>query len=160
MDCSWTVQGHVSIKHMSDFARINSIYRRHFRLNPPVRVCIAVDLPLNVVTQLDVTARRRTDDVSERNTMHVQSLSHWAPANIGPYSQCVAVDSCNVFVSGQIALVPETLRIVEGGLSAQTHLSLRHVDRILRAMSPKSDDVTSLHIGACCLVIGYVTDAR
>ena len=24
-------------------------------------------------------------------TMHVQSLSHWAPANIGPYSQAVRV---------------------------------------------------------------------
>ena len=26
-----------------------------------------------------------------RSTMHVQSISHWAPANIGPYSQAVKV---------------------------------------------------------------------
>ena len=26
-----------------------------------------------------------------RQTMHVQGLSHWAPANIGPYSQAVKV---------------------------------------------------------------------
>ena len=26
-----------------------------------------------------------------RLTMHVQGLSHWAPANIGPYSQAVKV---------------------------------------------------------------------
>lgn len=27
----------------------------------------------------------------ERVTMHVQGISHWAPANIGPYSQAVKV---------------------------------------------------------------------
>ncbi len=27
----------------------------------------------------------------DRKTMHVQSVSHWAPANIGPYSQAVEV---------------------------------------------------------------------
>ena len=26
-----------------------------------------------------------------RSAMHVQSISHWAPANIGPYSQAVKV---------------------------------------------------------------------
>lgn len=29
-------------------------------------------------------------------TMHVQSLSHWAPANIGPYSQAVRVSPASV----------------------------------------------------------------
>lgn len=27
----------------------------------------------------------------ERGALHVQSMSHWAPANIGPYSQAVRV---------------------------------------------------------------------
>ena len=27
----------------------------------------------------------------ERSSMHVQSVSHWAPANIGPYSQAYTV---------------------------------------------------------------------
>ena len=31
------------------------------------------------------------DMTSKRNTMHVQSISHWAPANIGPYSQSTKV---------------------------------------------------------------------
>ena len=154
------VSVHVSIKHMSDFARINSVYRRHFRLNPPTRVCISADLPLNVTAQFDVTAPRRDDDVSVRNTMHVQSVSHWAPANIGPYSQCVQVDASKVFVSGQIALVPGSMRLLDDDVAAQARLSLQHVDRILRAMTSKSGEETSLHIGACCLVICYVTDVR
>ncbi|KOB70355.1 Uncharacterized protein OBRU01_15426, partial [Operophtera brumata] len=30
-----------------------------------------------------------TDNSKERLTMHVQGISHWAPANIGPYSQAI-----------------------------------------------------------------------
>jgi len=37
--------------------------------------------------------------------MHVQGLSHWAPANIGPYSQCSMAGNL-LHVSGQIALIP------------------------------------------------------
>ena len=34
---------------------------------------------------------RRGGEEGDLITMHVQSLSHWAPANIGPYSQAVRV---------------------------------------------------------------------
>ena len=43
----------------------------------------------------------------ERSCLHVQGISHWAPSNIGPYSQAVRAGSL-VHVSGQIALVPGT----------------------------------------------------
>ena len=36
-------------------------------------------------------ARLIEDRGGGRSTMHVQSISHWAPANIGPYSQAVKV---------------------------------------------------------------------
>ena len=42
-----------------------------------------------------------------------------APAAIGPYSQAVKVNGM-VFTSGQIALVPETGAVVEGGIKEQT----------------------------------------
>ena len=51
-----------------------------------LRVCVEVVLPENVALQLDCIASRQP-----RSTMHVQGLSHWAPANIGPYSQAVKV---------------------------------------------------------------------
>ena len=35
--------------------------------------------------------RERDEEDGDLITMHVQSLSHWAPANIGPYSQAVKV---------------------------------------------------------------------
>jgi diphthine-ammonia ligase len=31
----------------------------------------------------------------KRETMHVQGISYWAPANIGPYSQSVVVSKTN-----------------------------------------------------------------
>ena len=42
-----------------------------------------------------------------------------APAAIGPYSQAVEVGG-TLYISGQIPLVPETMKIVEGGIREQT----------------------------------------
>ena len=54
------------------------------------RVCISVSLPEGVKVRLEVLA---TQELRDANHMHVQSLSHWAPANIGPYSQAYNVSS-------------------------------------------------------------------
>ena len=59
------------------------------------RVCVQACLPSNIAMQLDCYGYRNHDN---RHTMHVQGLSHWAPANIGPYSQAVKVR--NEFISG------------------------------------------------------------
>lgn len=52
------------------------------------RICVEAALPPNVALQIDCYCNKSLPD---RQTMHVQGLSHWAPANIGPYSQCVQV---------------------------------------------------------------------
>lgn len=52
------------------------------------RICVEAALPTNVALQIDCYCNKSLPD---RQTMHVQGLSHWAPANIGPYSQCVQV---------------------------------------------------------------------
>lgn len=83
------------IKDMSNYISINEVYTSCLsKTNPPVRVC--VECPLNVHVVLDAIAYKETQDcgdkkVHKRHTMHVQSISHWAPANIGPYSQAVRV---------------------------------------------------------------------
>lgn len=43
-----------------------------------------------------------------------------------------------IYVAGQIALVPGTLNIVEGGIRRQCRLSLRHVSRIIKAVDPNT----------------------
>ena len=49
--------------------------------------------------------------------------SEQAPAAIGPYSQAIRTGKL-VFLSGQIALDPSAMRLVDGGIEAQTRRSL------------------------------------
>ena len=55
-----------------------------------------------------------------------------APAAIGPYSQAVQFGNL-LFVSGQIALVPQTGEIVDGEIEAQTRQVLENLKAIIEA---------------------------
>ena len=80
---------------MSLFARVNAIYATYFGSRPPARACVALDLPPGVRVRLDCVAYTEYDlgGPPERQALHVQGLSYWAPANIGPYSQAIVVSS-------------------------------------------------------------------
>ncbi|NXV54114.1 DPH6 ligase, partial [Uria aalge] len=149
---------HLYMKSMKDFNVINSVYVTEFDLCPPARVCVETLLPDGVLFCIDCLTHKydvAVDDVlhDEKLVMHVQSISHWAPASIGPYSQSVKVGDV-LYCAGQIALVPCTMQLVSGGVRTEAVVSLRHVERVLQAMSQK----TALHhvITASC----YVTDSK
>ncbi|NXL62280.1 DPH6 ligase, partial [Chordeiles acutipennis] len=149
---------HLYVKSMNDFNVINSVYVTEFDLCPPARVCVETLLPDGVLFCMDCLAHKydvAMDDVlhDEKLVMQVQSISHWAPANIGPYSQSIKVGDV-LYCAGQIALVPCTMQLVSGGIWNEAIVSLRHVERVLQAMSQK----TALHhvITASC----YVTDSK
>ncbi|XP_068019023.1 diphthine--ammonia ligase [Melanerpes formicivorus] len=149
---------HLYVKSMKDFNVINSVYVAEFDLCPPARVCVETLLPDGVLFCVDCLAHKRdlaTDDVlgGEKLVMHVQSISHWAPASIGPYSQSIKVGDV-LYCAGQIALVPCTMQLVSGGVRPEAMVSLRHVERVLQALSQK----VALHhiITATC----YVTDSK
>ena len=56
------------------------------------RACIQLNLPDSIAMQVDCLVHcPQSTDTSVREAMHVQSISHWAPANIGPYSQATKV---------------------------------------------------------------------
>jgi 2-iminobutanoate/2-iminopropanoate deaminase len=59
-----------------------------------------------------------------------------APRAIGPYSQAVIYDNI-VYISGQIALNPETMEIVDGGIESQTKRVMDNLEAIL--VESKSD---------------------
>ncbi|XP_077179099.1 diphthine--ammonia ligase isoform X2 [Paroedura picta] len=85
---------HLYMKSMKDFSVINSAYMTAFDLYPPARVCVEVPLPEGILFQMDCLAHKYDEAVGDvpcyqKQIMHVQSISHWAPANIGPYSQCI-----------------------------------------------------------------------
>lgn len=63
-----------------------------------------------------------------------------APAAVGPYSQAVEVNG-TLYVSGQIPLDPQTMKIVEGGIQEQTEQVLKNIGAILTEAGYTYSDV-------------------
>ncbi|KAI9818068.1 MAG: hypothetical protein M1827_000692 [Pycnora praestabilis] len=140
----------ILLRSMADFAEVNRLYGALFRNpNPPARVTIACGdtLPHNVEIMISFIFDSGSRD--NRKGLHVQSMSYWAPANIGPYSQAISVPmrlnpsastASLVFVAGQIPLVPASMELVDDSTSVfrryqvQCVLSLQHLWRIGKAM--------------------------
>ncbi|KAI9369776.1 hypothetical protein BJX61DRAFT_545278 [Aspergillus egyptiacus] len=108
----------VLLRSMADFPLMNSIYISLFKKpNPPARATVAcgdclphgVDVVVSMV--IDLGAR------VQRNGLHVQSRSYWAPANIGPYSQAISVPLQGtekvIYIAGQIPLEPASMELIE-----------------------------------------------
>ncbi|XP_020849526.1 diphthine--ammonia ligase isoform X3 [Phascolarctos cinereus] len=146
------------IRNMEDFSAVNSAYVKMFNLCPPTRVCVEALLPDGLLFSVDCLAHKSNIMIGEvlpysKEVMHVQSISHWAPANIGPYSQAIKVGEV-LYIAGQIALVPCTMKLVGGGVWTEASVSLRHTLKILKAMSQE----TTLH--HVLLAHCYVTSSK
>jgi diphthine-ammonia ligase len=132
---------------------VNAVYSTFFRTSPPARACVAVDLPHPIRVRLDCVAFVENDH-RDRQALHVQGLSYWAPANIGPYSQAITV--CRdayifdiysasskvgerIFISGQIGLIPSRLALPSPpSLAMETALASQHVARVTEALRTNS----------------------
>ncbi|KZW04104.1 hypothetical protein EXIGLDRAFT_15336 [Exidia glandulosa HHB12029] len=126
----------VLLSSMDLFPILNGIYAEHFATSPPARACVAVDLPPPNRVVLSCIAYAKCDTPQDRQALHVQGLSYWAPANIGPYSQAVTTGD-HIFISGQIGLVPASMTLPTGNdLAFETALSFQHVRRVLAAVAP------------------------
>ena len=68
-----------------------------------------------------------------------------APSAIGPYSQGVEAGGL-VFVSGQLAFVPETGELLEGSVAEMTERSLRNIEAVLKAAGCTLGDVVKTTI--------------
>lgn len=79
--------------------------------------------------------------MSQREIIH----SDQAPAAIGPYSQAVRVGD-TVYLSGQIALDPASMTLVEGGIEAQTRRVFDNLNAVCRAAGGELADVIKLQI--------------
>ncbi|XP_037939753.1 uncharacterized protein LOC119672709 [Teleopsis dalmanni] len=176
------------VRSMAEYSVLNSIYDEamHFQ-NPPTRVCVECPLPEDCHVVMEAIAyktpiRRRatvsineidaniedcnissntssTDNLCKRHTMHVQGISHWAPANIGPYSQSTKVGEIT-YISGQIALVPGSMTIIDGGIRPQCKLALRHISRIAKAMNAQGQLRDVVH-GICFVTHpAFIAEAR
>ena len=63
-----------------------------------------------------------------------------APQAIGPYSQAIRYGDF-LFVSGQIAIDPQTANIIEGDIEAQTEQVLKNIAAIIEAAGMSLQDV-------------------
>lgn len=68
-----------------------------------------------------------------------------APAAIGPYSQGILVDG-RLYVSGQIAIDPETGSMIEGSIEAETERVLENIGAILNAASMTFENVVRCEV--------------
>jgi diphthine-ammonia ligase len=133
------------LRSMSDFTILNPIYGSYFNfVNPPARVTISAgpSMPDGIDVMLSIIL----DKTAQRNGLHVQSRSYWAPANIGPYSQAISTPLPSsstttneatgeiVYIAGQIPLHPASMSpYTSAGFLGQVLLSLQHLWRIGRA---------------------------
>jgi len=68
-----------------------------------------------------------------------------APQAIGTYSQAVKIDN-TVYLSGQIPLVPSTMMLVEGDISAQIKQVFENLQAVAIAAGGSFADIVKLNI--------------
>lgn len=68
-----------------------------------------------------------------------------APKAIGTYSQAVKVDR-TVYLSGQIALVPETMSIIDGDISDQITQVFENLKAVANAAGGDFSDIVKLNV--------------
>ncbi|CAE6464519.1 unnamed protein product [Rhizoctonia solani] len=129
------------LSDMDFFPRVNKIYAQYFGTSPPSRACVAVDLPEGTRVRISCVAYKDHPTSNPRSGLHVQGVSYWAPANIGPYSQAVTAQ-CQTFVSGQIGLVPARMDFPSPpSFSTEAALAFQHAERILDVLKDESTSV-------------------
>lgn len=140
----------IVLRDMLDFTAVNPVYGSYFsRPNPPARITVACAdvLPRDALLTVSMVVAP-----GEREGLHVQSRSYWAPANIGPYSQAIKqrpsgeTAGGQVYIAGQIPLEPASMQLPASlgspkeptaDFTLQSVLALQHLDRIGKVMKMK-----------------------
>lgn len=91
-------------------------------------------------------------------TKHRSIIStHAAPAAIGPYSQAVATREL-VFASGQIPMDPQSGKLVEGDIAAETKQCMDNLSAVLQAAG--SDISRSLKVTIYLTDMGFFPEVN
>jgi len=72
-------------------------------------------------------------------------ITDGAPQPVGPYSQGIKAENL-VFVSGQIALDPETGKLIDGDIKEQTQRALKNVESVLTAGNSSLDGAVKVTV--------------
>lgn len=155
------------LQDVSSFNKINKIYNEWFDTNkwgplPPSRACVGSNMlstqnmvqlsviidttPQSIVTHQFENADGDANAIKinkNKDGLHVQSRSYWAPCNIGPYSQATWLNNDHenkvARISGQIALIPKSMDLVSNDDPAlQSVLALKHFDTLKQTIDTKN----------------------
>ena len=157
---------HVYAKRMSDFAAINAAYNTYFGNQPPSRATVGWDsqcsaaglvvlevyarasnaVLLDVDANVDSAQQQREED-TDFESLHVQSISEWAPACVGPYSQAWRLKGL-LYFAGIIGLVPETMTLPPADADGEneSRLALRSLTRVAEVMRTQCSNALSMII--------------
>lgn len=103
---------HLYLPDMAFFGAANGAYVSTVpRTAPPARACVAHAGGAFVSVDATVLLPRAADSAVSRRVMHVQSISGWAPACIGPYAQAVCIGDSLLVVAGQLGLIPSSMAL-------------------------------------------------
>lgn len=149
---AWTdaIFVHLYIPSMEYFAAVNEVYASFFpSIHPPARACVAIppstspSIPTMVIEVLFAVAPPdwtklcdssfSTFCASNRRALHVQSISEWAPACIGPYAQAVKYLGLLHF-AGQIPLDPATMSVIQSDARGYAQRCLMSCQAVAIAM--------------------------
>lgn len=111
---------HLYLADMDAFGAANAAYVEFIHhKDPPARACVqAAALPEGALAAVEVACAPGA--AAERTVLHVQSISHWAAACIGPYAQAAAMGGL-WHVAGQIGLLPIFMQLDDGARLQARH---------------------------------------
>ncbi|KAL6074858.1 Diphthine--ammonia ligase [Balamuthia mandrillaris] len=138
------------LRDIADFAEANAVYKTHFGLyNPPSRLCVQLDLSSKAMIEV-IGVRPHSSSTKRNKALHVQSISRWAAACIGPYSQACTINERLAHLAGQIGLDPPTMQLtssdredlsLEQRVEGQTKMVLHNIAQVLAAVNSSPDKV-------------------
>jgi len=135
---------HVYLKHASDFAAMNEVYRTFWKADPPVRTTVQADLVApNGLVEISAVA---VPNGGERTVIHPAG---WAPA-LNPYSYGIKTGN-TLFLAGLVARNGKDNSPVEGPMAVQTKAVLDNGTEILKAAGMGFEHVVSSRV--------FITDA-
>jgi diphthine-ammonia ligase len=138
---------HVFVRDLHNIAEMNRAYATFFAEDhhpPPARATV---VGLSSLEHVDLLIRFLVyhGTSPDLQYLHVESISYWAPASIGPYSQAVKVKDGHLFIAGQIGMMPQTLSLPENNsILQEAILSLRHVLSIAKAMAYGKESIRAM----------------
>ncbi|KAL6516206.1 hypothetical protein OROGR_019511 [Orobanche gracilis] len=138
-NCSWEnmLYIHLYIADMNEFAPANDQYLKFItqekcRFGVPSRSTI--ELPLLQAglgrVYIEVLVSRDTN----KNVLHVQSISEWAPSCIGPYSQATLHKDV-LYMAGQLGLNPPTMLLRDESPLLELQQALENAEAVAKCFN-------------------------